>query len=374
MNHELFHHDLKFPLESGGYLPGFQLKYSTAGTLNADRSNVIWVTHALTGSSDVLDWWGELFTPTGAFPLDKFFVIGVNGLGGCYGSTGPLSINRETGKPFYHTFPLLTHRDIVNSFELLRQHLGIQKIHTLIGGSLGGQQVLEWAIIKPNVAEYIVPIACNAKHSAWGIAFNEAQRMAIAADLTWKEDSARAGITGMKAARAIAMLSYRSYNIYNDTQSENTNDAIDDLRAGSYQRYQGDKLANRFNAFTYWTFSKAMDNHNVGRSREAEKHFPDPSREQRSVSTQTAEAIADALKTIQAKTLVVGIESDVLFPLSEQQYLAKTIPGAKLATIKTDYGHDGFLVEFEQLTNALRDFYYSKGNNQKSKQILATIL
>jgi homoserine O-acetyltransferase len=370
MTHELFHHDLKFPLESGGYLPGFQLKYSTAGTLNAERSNVIWVTHALTGSSDVLDWWGELFTPTGAFPLDKFFVIGVNGLGGCYGSTGPLSINRETGKPFYHTFPLLTHRDIVNSFDLLRQHLGIKKIHTLIGGSLGGQQVLEWAIINPKVAEHIVPIACNAQHSAWGIAFNEAQRMAIAADVSWKEDSARAGITGMKAARAIAMLSYRSYNIYNASQSENTNEAIDDLRAGSYQRYQGDKLANRFNAFTYWTFSKAMDNHNVGRSREAEKRFPDPSE---NIQPTNVDAIATVLKTIQAKTLVVGIESDVLFPLSEQQHLAEVIPGAKLATIKTDYGHDGFLVEFEQLNNALRDFYYSKGSNQKSKQILTSI-
>ena len=353
MTHELFHHDLKFPLESGGYLPGFQLKYSTAGTLNSDRSNVIWVTHALTGSSDVLDWWGELFTSFGAFPLDKFFVIGVNGLGGCYGSTGPLSINRETGKPFYHAFPLLTHRDIVNSFELLRQHLGIKKIHTLMGGSLGGQQVLEWSIINPQVAEHIVPIACNAKHSAWGIAFNEAQRMAIAADVTWKEDNARSGITGMKAARALAMLSYRTYNIYNETQGEKTNEVIDDLRGASYQRYQGDKLANRFNAFTSWTFSKAMDNHNVGRSRNSEKSFPNPTEINPSSNS---ESISLALKTIHAKTLVVGIESDVLFPLSEQQYLANEIPGAQLATIKTDYGHDGFLVEFEQLNTILKDF------------------
>lgn len=367
MTHELFHHDLKFQLESGGYLPGFQLKYSTAGTLNADRSNVIWVAHALTGSSDVLDWWGELFTPTGAFPLDKYFVIGVNGLGGCYGSTGPLSINRETGKTFYHTFPLLTHRDIVNAFDLLRQHLSIQKIHTLIGGSLGGQQVLEWAIINPKVAEHIVPIACNAQHSAWGIAFNEAQRMAIAADVTWKEDSARAGVAGMKAARAMAMISYRTYNIYNETQSEKSNEAIDDLRAASYQRYQGDKLANRFNAFTYWTFSKAMDNHNIARGRETQGHWP--------VSTQASEenVIGKVLKRIKAKTLLVGIESDVLFPLSEQQYLADSIEGAQLSVLKSDYGHDGFLVEFEQLNNALRDFYYSKGNNRKSKQLLTSI-
>lgn len=344
MTHEVFHHDLKFPLESGSYLPGFQLKYSTAGTLNAERSNVIWVMHALTGSSDVLDWWGELFTPSGAFPLDKFFVIGVNGLGGCYGSTGPLSINRETGKPFYHTFPLLTHRDIVNSFDLLRQHLGIQKIHALIGGSLGGQQVLEWAIANPNIANHIVPIACNAQHSAWGIAFNEAQRMAIAADVTWKEDSARAGVAGMKAARAMAMISYRTYGIYNETQGEKTNEAIDDLRAASYQRYQGDKLANRFNAFTYWTYSKAMDNHNVARGRKS---------------------ATEALKQIKAKTLVVGIESDILFPLNEQQYLADSIESAQLSVLKSDYGHDGFLVEFEQLNPILKDFLNNSASGLK---------
>jgi homoserine O-acetyltransferase/O-succinyltransferase len=230
--------------------------------------------------------------------------------------------------------------------------------------------VLEWAIINPNVAEHIVPIACNAQHSAWGIAFNEAQRMAIAADVTWKEDSARAGVAGMKAARAVAMISYRTYNIYNDTQGELTHGAIDDLRAASYQRYQGDKLANRFNAFTYWIFSKAMDNHNVGRSRDEQKRFPDPTKNNQPSNT---DAVANALKIIKAKTLVVGIESDVLFPLSEQQYLAKTIPDAQLAVIKTDYGHDGFLVEFEQLNQALRDFYYAQNGSFKSKQILTSI-
>lgn len=352
MTHELFHYDLKFPLEAGGYLPGFQLKYSTAGTLNTARTNVVWVTHALTGSSDVFQWWGDLFTPTGAFPLDKYFVICVNGLGGCYGSTGPLSLNRETGKTFYHSFPLLTHRDVVGTFELLRQHLGIEKIHTLIGGSLGGQQVLEWAISHPTVAEHLVPIACNAQHSAWGIAFNEAQRMAIAADITWKEDSARAGIAGMKAARAMAMISYRTYQAYGIKQGEKTNEAFDDLRAASYQRYQGDKLANRYNAFTYWVYSKAMDSHNVGRNRETEKRFP--GREQTAL---TANAVVEALQKITAKTLVIGIDSDILFPLREQQFLAENIKGASLAELQSEYGHDGFLVEFTQLNTAMQNFY-----------------
>jgi homoserine O-acetyltransferase len=351
MTQGLFHYQQKFELESGGYLSGFQLKYSTAGTLNKDRSNVIWITHALTGSSDALDWWKGLFGPGAAFDLNKYFVICANGLGGCYGSTGPLSINPETGKTYYHSFPLLTHRDSVRAFDLLREYLDLPSIHTLIGGSLGGQQVLEWAILKPGLIKNIVPIACNAWHSPWGIAFNEAQRMAIAADPTWKENSARAGVDGMKAARAIAMISYRTYSIYNNTQGETESKKIDDFRAASYQRYQGDKLANRFNAFTYWIFSKAMDNHNVARGRQA------------------TEAV---LSKIKSNTLVVGIESDILFPISEQQYLAKHIPNAQLAEIKSDYGHDGFLVEFDQLNVILQKFLYAKSSVQ-SKHILTSV-
>ena len=344
MNQGLFHYQQKFELESGEYLSGFQLKYSTAGALNKERSNVIWVTHALTGSSDVLDWWKGLFEPGAAFDLTKYFVICANGLGGCYGSTGPLTINPETGKTYYHTFPQITHRDTVRAFDLLREYLDLPIIHTLIGGSLGGQQVLEWAILKPEVIQNIVPIACNAWHSPWGIAFNETQRMAIAADATWREESARAGVNGMKAARAMAMISYRTFNIYDNTQAETQSDKLNDFRAASYQRYQGDKLANRFNAFTYWIFSKAMDSHNVARGKDS------------------AEKV---LNTIRANTLVIGIESDVLFPISEQQFLVKHIPVAALALIESDYGHDGFLVEFEQLNRILLKFLNEKTSGRK---------
>jgi homoserine O-acetyltransferase/O-succinyltransferase len=213
----------------------------------------------------------------------------------------------------------------------------------LIGGSLGGQQVLEWAIMKPEVIKHIVPIACNAWHSPWGIAFNEAQRMAITADVTWKEDSARAGVDGMKAARAIAMISYRTYSIYNEVQGEKSDEKVDNFRASSYQRYQGDKLANRFNAFTYWIYSKAMDNHNVGRGRGP---------------------AAELLRRITAKTLVVGIQSDILYQVSEQQYLAEKIECSQLAVLHSDYGHDGFLVEFEQMNEALKNFYERVGGEK----------
>lgn len=335
----IFHFASEFELESGGVLPGFQLKYTTVGQLNKERSNVIWICHALTGSSDFTDWWKDLFTEGTPFDPRDYFIICANALGGCYGSTGPLSINPQTGKPFYHAFPAITNRDIVKSFDLLRQHLGISKIHTLLGGSLGGQQVLEWAIQHPRVFDRIIPIATNAFHSPWGIAFNEAQRMAIEADTSWKEEDARAGIEGLKAARAMGMISFRTYDTFLQTQSEKTLDKIDDYRATSYQRYQGQKLANRFNAFTYWVLTKAMDSHHVGRGRTS------------------AEA---ALKKIKAKTLVIGIDSDLLFPVREQEYLATYIPGATWDTLSSLHGHDGFLVEFDQFKSTVRKFLKSE--------------
>lgn len=340
MKHDhIFHYDREYELEAGGKLPGFQLKYTTLGQLNKDRSNVVWVIHALTGNSDVTSWWPGLFDAGGPYDPKNHFVICANTLGGCYGSTGPLSINPDTGKPFFHDFPLLTNRDIVRSFDLLRQELGLEKIETVIGSSLGGQQALEWSIQSPDIFNHLVLIACNANHSPWGIAFNEAQRLAIEADSTWKEKDSRAGSNGLKAARAIAMLSYRSFDGFAERQAEKSNEKVDDFKAATYQQYQGQKLVSRFNAFTYWTLSKAMDNHHVGRSRES---------------------IQWALHQVKAKTLVVGIESDILFPVSEQELLSKNIPKAKLEIIHSLYGHDGFLVEFDQLKALLNKFYENR--------------
>jgi len=331
-----FHHSQDFGLEAGGILPGFQLKYTTLGTLNTDRNNVVWICHALTGSPDFTDWWSGLFDDGRFFDPGQYFIICANVLGGCYGSTGHLSFNPATGKQYFHSFPTVTNRDAVRAFDLLRQSLGIEQVHTLIGGSLGGQQVLEWAIHQPDVFQHIIPIATNANHSPWGIAFNEAQRLAIEADSTWKLNDQRAGIDGLKAARAIGMLSYRFYDTYGQTQAEKTNDKLENYRASTYQRYQGQKLANRFNSFTYYGLSKMMDSHHVGRSRKS---------------------IEWALKSIKAKTLVVGIDSDILFPLQEQKLLAETIPNARLEVMTSLYGHDGFLVEFEQLSSHIRKFF-----------------
>ena len=333
-----FDYKYSFSLEAGATLPGFRLAYTTFGTLNREagpheHSNVIWVCHALTGNADPTDWWNGMVGPGKFYDPARWFVVCANVIGSCYGSTGPLSENPETGEPFYHDFPIITIRDMVSALDLLRQELGIEHIHTCIGGSVGGQQAVEWAIMQPNLIENLVLIATNAVHSPWGIAFNEAQRMAIEADPTWTERRADAGVAGMKAARAIALISYRTYDTYGFTQALDNNEQIDNYKASGYQRYQGEKLVSRFNAFTYWTLSKVMDSHNVGRNRGS---------------------ILKALEQVRARTLVVGIRSDVLFPPSEQQFLARHIPDATYEEIDSLYGHDGFLIEFRPLSQIIR--------------------
>lgn len=272
-------------LESGRKLQGLRLGYTTLGKLNEKKDNVIWVTHALTANANPEEWWNGLIGKGKFYNPEKYFIVCANVLGSCYGSTGPLSLNPETENPYYHNFPDITIRDMVAGLDLLRTYLEIDKIHTLIGGSLGGQQAVEWAIQEPCVIEHLFLIATNAQHSPWGKAFNESQRLAIKADRTWFSYAADAGLKGLKTARSIALLSYRNYNTYVSTQQDD-NEISDEFRAGSYQNYQGEKLVERFNAFSYWHLSKAMDSHNVGRGRKSVKA---------------------ALGLVKAKTLVIAI-------------------------------------------------------------------
>ena len=228
---------------------------------------------------------------------------------------------------------------MVGALDLLRQELGVTRINTCIGGSVGGEQGLEWAILQPDLIENLIVIAASAVASPWVIAFNEAQRMAIEADPTWPEPRADAGMAGMRAARAMAMISYRNYDTYGFTQALDNNEQMDGYKAAGYQRYQGEKIVERFNAFTYKTLSKAMDSHNVGRNRGS---------------------ILNALGQIRARTLVVGIRSDLLFPVVEQQFLARHIPAARYQEIDSLYGHDGFLIELRPLTTLIRTWEGSK--------------
>jgi homoserine O-acetyltransferase len=332
---QLFDHPYPFPLDSGKVLPGITVGYHTFGTLNADKSNVVWICHAFSANSDPSDWWPGMVGEGKYFDPAKYFIVCVNMLGSCYGSTGPLSVNPETGEPYYGDFPTLTVRDMVHSMILIRKHLGIEKIWFSLGFSMGGQQMLEWLIHEPNVFENVLLGATNIQHSPWGIAYNESQRLAIEADATFGQKSPDAGAKGMKAARSIGLLSYRNYVAYCKTQEDGDNDKLEDFKACSYQRYQGEKLVKRFNAYSYHILSKAMDNHNIMRGR---GHA------------------ADVLKEIKARTLVLGIQSDYLFPVQEQELLASLIPDSKFVVIDSDYGHDGFLIEFEQISTILDDF------------------
>jgi homoserine O-acetyltransferase len=332
-----------FKLESGKKLRQLEIAYQSYGKLNANKDNVIWACHALTANADVLDWWNGLFGANALFNPDDHFIICANIIGSNYGTTNPLSVNPVTGQPYFLAFPEFTIRDLAAAHQLLAEHLGINTIKVLIGGSLGGQQALEWSLTQKIDIENLILVATNAAHSPWGIAFNESQRLAISTDRTFYANQPDGGLKGLKVARSIALLSYRTYQAYNDTQLESVNDKTSGFRAASYQNYQGEKLCKRFNAYSYWYLSKAMDSHNVGRGRKS---------------------ITSALNSVKANTLVIGIDNDVLFPVSEQKYLAEHIPSAQFKSINCAYGHDGFLIETDKLTQII-GLFLKESNHKK---------
>lgn len=302
-----------FILESGTKISDINIAYQIFGDFSPNK-RIVWVCHALTANSDVEDWWNGLFGENNLFNSEKYTIICANILGSCYGT----SFKSE------EKLPIISIRDMVEMHQRLADFLNISKIDFLLGGSLGGMQALEWSIINPDFIKNLFVIATNAKHSPWGIAFNEAQRMAL-----------NSGENGIEAARAIAMLSYRNYETFNKTQKDDE-EKLDFFRASSYQNYQGEKLKKRFTKKSYWLLSKSMDSQNLGRNRTS---------------------IENALSKITAKTLVVGIESDLLFPISEQEFLAKNIKNAKFEIIKSLYGHDGFLLETEKISEQLKNYF-----------------
>ncbi len=341
MNINIYKHHKSFRFENGQEIEGLEIAYQTWGNLKAAGDNVIWVIHALTANSDVFDWWAGLFGENKLYNSSEYFIVCANVLGSHYGTTSPLSINPVTGEPYYLTFPQFNVRDMAAMQKVLADHLQINEIHTLIGGSLGGQQAVEWAIIEPERIKNLVLMATNAKHSPWGIAFNESQRLALQADPSFSEKRTDGGLNGLKVARSVALLSYRNYETYAISQQEVTNDKTDDFKACSYQKYQGDKLVKRFNAFSYWYLTKAMDSHNVARGRNSAE---------------------EALNHVKARTLIIAIGSDLLFPPSEQRFLAQHIPGSVYSEISSFYGHDGFLIETDSLTKVIEDFYQGSSN------------
>ena len=314
-----------FPLENGKQLENLTVAYHTYGEYKKGITPVIWVCHALTANSDVADWWANIFGENNILDPDKYFIVCANNLGSCYGTSSPISLQNSSNKKYGKFFPAISIRDITVAHIALKNYLDIDEIFLLIGGSMGGQQAMEWAIQEPSTIKNLVLLATNAKHSPWGIAFNEVQRMAI-----------ENGKDGLEVARAIAMLSYRNYEMYERTAKPN--ETVGNYGAASYQRHQGEKLALRFDADCYHTLSSAMDSHDVGRGRNS---------------------MEEALAKITANTLVIGIATDILFPVKEQIFLYDNIPNSSLKLIDSPYGHDGFLTEGEKINEIIFEFLNS---------------
>ncbi len=328
---------LELSLELGGTLKGVRVAYRSWGQLDAAGENAVVVCHALTGSADVDRWWTRMFGPGQALDPEKDFVLCANILGSCYGTTGPTSIDPDSGRPYLGAFPAVTIRDMVRLQAELAKALGVRRIRMVIGGSLGGMQTLEWGLMYPDLVDAIVPIANSARHSAWAIGLSESQRQAIYADPRWREglyDTADPPAAGLAAARMMAMCTYRSLGSFEERFARRSQKA-DLFAIESYLRYQGSQLVDRFDTASYVTLTKAMDTHDVARGRGDYE---------------------EVLRGLKLPALVVSIDSDVLYPPSEQATIARHLPHARLVTLSSPHGHDAFLIEVEQLSAMVAEF------------------
>lgn len=320
-----------FAFEAGGWLDRVKVVYHTSPER---RGRVVWICHALTANSDPEDWWPEMVGPGKFFDTERDYIVCVNILASPYGSSGPASDDPVTGRPYFFDFPAVTVRDMVAAMAAVRRELAIERIDLLVGSSIGGFQAVEWAVTEPDLFDWAAFIATSPRVSPYLSAGIETQRMALEADATFRPATSLAGGTaGLRCARAQALISYRCFEGYGLTQAEADDDTLFASRAASYERYQGEKLVRRgFDAYSYYYLCNAVDSHNVGRSRGG---------------------VAAALGCIQAKTVVASIDTDCIFPPAEIEAWASCIPGAVYKRLTSSFGHDGFLLETEQLKQLL---------------------
>ena len=329
--------DGELSLELGGVLRRVRIGYRTWGELDSAGGNAVVVCHALTGSADADRWWAGMFGRGRAFDPERDFIVCSNILGSCYGTTGPTSIDPDTGRPWLGDFPRITVRDMVRAQRELLRTLGVRRVQLVVGGSLGGMQTLEWALSYPELVEAIAPVATSARHSAWAIGLSEAQRQAIQADPRWKDgryDLADPPTAGLAAARMMAMCTYRHKWSFDERFGRRPQSA-DLFAMESYLRYQGQQLVERFDAATYVALTRAMDTHDVARGR-GDLH--------------------EVLRSVRSRTLVVSIDSDVLYFPDEQEELARGIPGARLVRMPSKDGHDAFLIDVDWLSDVVTEF------------------
>ncbi len=331
---QFFYSPLPFFLEQGGVLEALQIAYHSYGQLNEAKDNVIFVCHALTANSDAADWWPGMIGEGCLLDSTHYFIICANVIGSYYGSTSPrFPQSQKEGLYYGQDFPAFTVRDIARAQLLLLEHLGITQLALCIGGSFGGHQALEMGILWGERIRHLALLACSACETAWSIAIHETQRMALETDPTLWEQGRKAGSEGLKTARAIGLIAYRTIATYIRTQSDDNPQKLNDFRASSYVRYQGQKLEMRFHAHCYWHLTKCLDTHHIGRNRAA---------------------IEDVLAALTIPTTIIAIKGDMLIPPSEQLFMHQHIPNSRYFELDSPYGHDGFLIEIADITRIMK--------------------
>ena len=355
-----FVHAQPFTFQSGQSLPGFTIRYETYGRLNPARDNAILICHALSGDHHCAGrhspddrkpgWWDNLIGPGRAVDTNRFCVISSNCLGGCVGSTGPSSLDPATGRPYGISFPFVTIRDMVRAQKLLLDHLGVAALHAVIGGSMGGMQVLQWGIEYPGFVRRLLAMATTSREGAQAIAFNEVGRQAIMQDPAWnqgeypKDGGPR---TGLAIARMMAHITYvsdasmdRKFGRRKKADANGDAYTFDiQFEVESYLRHQGQSFINRFDANSYLYITRALDQFDL---------------------PQAYGSLEAAFAPVQAETLVVGFTSDWLFPPEQNRTIALALlrcgKRATYAELETDLGHDSFLLESEDLYAIVRGF------------------
>ncbi len=348
-------------LDCGVALAPVDVAYEIYGELNAAKSNGILVLHAFSGDAHAAGishdggkpgWWDNMIGPGKAFDTGKYFVISSNVLGGCKGTTGPQSINPETGCPYAMNFPVITMSDIVRLQKMLVEHLGISRLLAVAGGSMGGMQVLEWAVAFPDAVASAIPIATTARHSAQQIAFNEVGRQAIMADLDWNEGNyygAKPPARGLAVARMVGHITYMSDDSMREKfgrRFQDKDDALPDFskvfEVESYLRYRGSQFVDRFDANSYLYITKAMDFFDI-----ANGHG----------------SLAAALERAKARFLVLSFTSDWLYPTYQSLEIVSALRGRNrdvaFCELPSNYGHDAFLVDVGEQTELVRGFLVS---------------